>query len=120
MRRAKRASFDWRLGLLASVAAFVLVAAAHGEGVSMLDGRVMDGKLAKLPSISNKQNNNPKEAPKPKNIYLCEDGLRRYFFPSSQTVRGAPLVTGYFVSPTMLKSMVVAAWSPGMPEKASM
>jgi pimeloyl-ACP methyl ester carboxylesterase/tetratricopeptide (TPR) repeat protein len=94
MRRANRASLDWRLGVFASVAVFAVVVSARGEGVVMLDGRVMDGKLAKLPSISNKQSPTPHDTPKPKSIYLCEDGLKRYFFPSNQTVRGVPLVTG--------------------------
>jgi len=50
---------DWRLGVLTSVAIFAIVVAARGEGVVMLDGRVMEGKLAKLPSITNKQKADP-------------------------------------------------------------
>jgi len=60
----------------------------------MLDGRVMEGKFAKLPSMSNKQKADPHQAPRPKSVVMADDGLRRYFFPSSQTVRGAPLVPG--------------------------
>ena len=41
---------------------------ARGQGITMLDGRVMEGKLAKLPSITNKQIADPNQAPRPKNI----------------------------------------------------
>lgn len=110
MRRATQASLDWRFGVVASIVVMAVITAARGEGVVMKDGRVMDGKLAKLPSMSNKQRADPHQALAPKLVYLCDDGLRRYFFPSNQTTR-EPLKTGADKPETFFIKQRVAAGS---------
>ncbi|HEY2840151.1 MAG TPA: hypothetical protein VGJ26_13435, partial [Pirellulales bacterium] len=113
MRRANSASWLFPVGLLALVAVIAGAVVARGEGVIMLDGRVMEGKLARIPSMTNKQKADPHQAVQTKNIYLCDDGLHRYFFPTTQTVRNAPLVTGADTPERfILKNQGVATTAP--------
>ena len=64
------------------VAALLLLGSrpAHAARIVLKDGRILEGKLAPLVSVSNKLVK-PKEngAPIPKLILLCDDGLRRYY-----------------------------------------
>lgn len=57
-----------------------LGAPAAASRIVMKDGRVLEGKLVELVSISNKPFKPRSDgAPTPKQILLCDDGLRRYY-----------------------------------------
>jgi predicted esterase/tetratricopeptide (TPR) repeat protein len=58
-----------------------LVATSHAARLALKDGRIIEGNIAQLLTISNKPQK-PKSdgAPAPKLILLCDDGLRRTYF----------------------------------------
>ncbi|MBI2823671.1 MAG: peptidase [Planctomycetia bacterium] len=62
--------------------AAILVASlpAHAERIETKDGRTLEGKFVKLPSLSNKsQMPGVETGPETRLILLCDDGLRRTF-----------------------------------------
>ncbi|HVC96435.1 MAG TPA: peptidase, partial [Pirellulales bacterium] len=83
MRQARRWSRRcWSvLGLVA------LITPAHAWGAKFLlkDGRVLEGRMAKLASLTEKaQVASSDDAPSPKLVVLVDDFLRRIYFPSKR------------------------------------
>lgn len=70
------------LGLLVLVVGSCMSRPASASRVLLKDGRVLDGKMAPIASLSRKP---PKAGETPLQlIYLCDDDLRRTFVPKSQ------------------------------------
>jgi predicted esterase len=84
----KRTTIIWhRLGTAASTLGFVLalVQLADAARIELPDGRILDGGVVELISISNKPLKPRADgAPTPKEILLCDDGLRRYYVRDKQ------------------------------------
>jgi predicted esterase len=72
----------WFLTALAASTWF-LPLDAQASKIVLDTGRVLEGKLNRLPSIANFKTPPPAEgAPLPRLIVMCDDGLRRYFVPA--------------------------------------
>ena len=58
---------------------------ASAVQIVLPDGRILDGNIVELTSVSNKLLNPRADgAPTPREILLCDDGLRRYYVRDKQ------------------------------------
>ncbi|HJT33462.1 MAG TPA: peptidase [Pirellulales bacterium] len=85
MFRAARPFYHVTLVWGACVAALLIGATAHADKLVMKDGRVYEGKLARLSSTGQQAVAAPSDgAPEALPIVLCDDNLRRIFVPKLQ------------------------------------
>ncbi|MEX0712902.1 MAG: tetratricopeptide repeat protein, partial [Pirellulales bacterium] len=78
-----------------ATAAAQLGGAARGSKITLKDGRVIEGRLAKLKSLAEKPMAAPAEgAPDPRLIVLIDDNLRRVFVPLRRILEADESATG--------------------------
>jgi predicted esterase len=78
--------FRWRI-VFALLTLLALPAGARADRFVLKDGRILDGRMAKLSSLTEKVQTEPPEgAPDPRLIIMIDDDLRRTMVPRAQLI----------------------------------